>query len=80
MRAFSTGSSTSDRSYKPIEKVCVDFKGYFPVVAIGGYRGFILFSDQATNYVYAALVKSKGYSILAMESYNNNLVIANNKT
>ena len=80
MRAFSTGSSTSDHPYKPIEKVCVDFKGYFPVVAIGGYRGFILFSYQATNYVYAALVKSKGDSIFAMESYNNNVVIPNNKT
>ena len=52
--------------YNPLEKVRVDFKGYFPVLTFGGYRGFILFSDQATNYVYAALVKSKGDSVQAM--------------
>ena len=80
MRAFKTGSSTSDHEFNPLEKVCVDFKGYFPKASVGGYRGFILFSDQATNYVYTALVKSKGDSVDAMNEFNFNVVMPNNKT
>ena len=45
------GPSTSDRLYQLFKEICVDFKGYFPVAAIGKYRGFILFANQATNFV-----------------------------
>jgi hypothetical protein len=80
MRVFKTGPSNSNHVYNPLEKICVDFKGYFPKASIGGFRGFILFSDQATNYVYAALVKSKGESVNTMNEFNANIVIPNNKT
>ena len=58
MRARSE-APTTDHQWGPLEKIAIDYKGDFARKAVGGFKGFMLLVDYATNYVYADLVKSK---------------------
>ncbi|MBL4704061.1 MAG: DDE-type integrase/transposase/recombinase [Flavobacteriales bacterium] len=60
--------------WKRFEKIGVDFKGFFPIRSIHGFKGFILISDFKTSFVTAVMVKSKGGVLKILDDYNSMVV------
>jgi hypothetical protein len=79
MRAKSSDPVT-DHDWKPLEKVAVDFKGYFTKKSTRGHRGFMLYVDYKTNHCYPRFVKSKAEHVASMKDYKVYIVGKYNKT
>ncbi|MCP4126492.1 MAG: DDE-type integrase/transposase/recombinase, partial [Gammaproteobacteria bacterium] len=62
-------SKTTDHDWGPMEKIAIDYKGDFARKAIGGYKGFMLLVDYATNWVHAELVKSKAEHTRVLQDF-----------
>ena len=60
---------TTDHDWRPMEKIGIDFKGYFAVMSYHHYKGFMLMCDYNTNYVYVALVKSKSEHVAVLDKF-----------
>ena len=71
MRAKQEGSTT-DHPWKPLEKIAIDYKGDFARKALGGYKGFMLLVDYATNWVHADLVKNKSEHTRVLQDFKVN--------
>jgi hypothetical protein len=61
---------TSLNSHGVMEKIGIDFKGYFPVQC-GGANGFFLLSDQNTGLCYVHFVRHKNENIYALQSFHD---------
>jgi hypothetical protein len=68
MRADPKGSVTN-HEWKVFEKVAVDYKGPFNIKSKSGKRGFFLFSDYRTDYVWAYMVKEKSEFLDALKAF-----------
>jgi len=68
MKAFDRGE-TSDRMRRKLEKIQIDYKGPFKTKGKGGFNGFYLITDSATDYFFVVLVKSKNWIIYALERF-----------
>ena len=62
-------AKTTDHPWGPLEKIAIDYKGDFARKAIGGYKGFMLLVDYATNWVHADLVLSKSEHTRVLQDY-----------
>jgi len=70
---------TTDHKWEPLEKIAIDYKGDFARKAVGGFRGFMLLVDYATNWVHADLVKSKSEHTKVLKDFMCDTVIRYNK-
>jgi len=73
-------SKTTDHDWKPMEKIAIDYKGDFARKALGGFRGFMLLVDYATNWVHAELVKSKAEHTRVLQDFKIRFVMRYNHT
>jgi hypothetical protein len=74
MSQFPHGETSTD-DWKLFEKIAVDYKGPFKHKAIGGYNGFILFSDYYSDFIYAYPVKSKREMLDAIKTFWNECIL-----
>lgn len=72
-------SPTTDHKWEPLEKIAIDYKGDFARKAIGGFKGFMLLVDYATNYVTAELVHGKHEHTKALKNHMCNVVMRYNR-
>jgi hypothetical protein len=63
-------SNEENHVWDILEKIGIDFKGYFPV-SFHGYRGFFLLSDKQSNYVYVYMVKKRSEALQAISAFND---------
>ena len=78
MKAQPSGS-LSDTVWQVLEKIGVDYKGPFRVKSIHHYNGFIIFSDNNSNFINIVLVKDKRDVNQALERYHNEVIVKHNK-
>ena len=79
MRAKPEGPTT-DHPWRPLEKIAIDYKGDFARKAIGGYKGFMLLVDYATNWVHSDLVKNKSEHTRVLQDFKINYTLKYDKT
>ena len=62
-----------------LEKICVDYKGPFPVQTYDGKTGMLLFVDQRSSYTKAYLVESKTELLDCLKDFVNLIGKVNKK-
>lgn len=64
----------TDHDWAPLQKIAIDFKGYFKKRSHRGYKGFMLLVDYNTNYLYADLVKKKSEHVRVLADFMRKVV------
>jgi hypothetical protein len=70
MKAFPSGDTTN-HLWRIFQKVAVDYKGPLPVASIKKYKGFYLYSDYSTHFVWVYFVKRKTEFLTGLKKFIN---------
>jgi hypothetical protein len=78
MKASKVDKGSSEKHWDVLEKIGIDFKGYFPI-QYHGFRGFFLLSDCKSHYLYVYLVKKRSEAGEALRAFYEDVMTYHNK-